>query len=75
MKPASTNIDPSRELKLHVNQAEKERLRNMGVPLLDYDGLAYIDFESFEDMNNVRSSFSSLSSCPTYNPEMGLGLY
>ncbi|KAJ8085304.1 hypothetical protein PM082_004099 [Marasmius tenuissimus] len=38
---------------LHVNQAEKSRLKKMGVPVLDYDGVVLFDFESFDAMNTA----------------------
>jgi len=57
----------TRALKLHVNQVEKARLKKMGVPVLDYDGAAYFDFESFEDLDNVRSSVVSLSFRTAYD--------
>ncbi|KAK7051493.1 hypothetical protein VNI00_004467 [Paramarasmius palmivorus] len=33
---------------LHVNQSEKQQLENLGLPVLDYDGVALFDVESFE---------------------------
>ena len=46
----------------------------MGVLALDYDGAAYIDFESFENMNNMRSSVRRLSSRTAYNLRIKPGL-
>ncbi|KAF9257045.1 hypothetical protein L218DRAFT_157627 [Marasmius fiardii PR-910] len=34
---------------LHVNQAEKARLKKMGVPILDYDGVALFDTDNYEN--------------------------
>ncbi|KAG7100202.1 hypothetical protein E1B28_001977 [Marasmius oreades] len=33
---------------LHVNQVEKARLKSIGVPVLDYDGVGLFDVDSFE---------------------------
>ncbi|KAK1236159.1 hypothetical protein PQX77_000601 [Marasmius sp. AFHP31] len=41
---------------LHVNQAEKGRLKKMGVPVLDYDGAVLFDSESFDAMNTAFST-------------------
>ncbi|KAL0569239.1 hypothetical protein V5O48_012726 [Marasmius crinis-equi] len=41
---------------LHVNQAEKARLKKLGVPVLDFDGIALFDSETFDSLKSVFSS-------------------